>query len=123
MRLATALLTLLSLTGPAALVAPALAADAPQTRVSVSDLNKHPFDVDFAPDQKIRIELRSGDCRIVGNDTHKISVRVDTKDPDKARDVTVNFKHFGNHGDVRIYGGPGNDIQITICLLYTSRCV
>jgi hypothetical protein len=114
MRLATALLTLLSLTGPAALVAPALAADAPQTRVSVSDLNKHPFDVDFAPDQKIRIELRSGDCRIVGNDTHKISVRVDTKDPDKARDVTVNFKHFGNHGDVRIYGGPRNDIQITI---------
>ena len=87
MRLATALLTLLSLAGPAALVAPALAADAPQTRVSVSDLNKHPFDVDFAPDQKIRIELRSGDCRIVGNDTHKISVRVDTKDPDKARDV------------------------------------
>ncbi|MGA2430607.1 MAG: hypothetical protein ABSH13_19075 [Candidatus Acidiferrum sp.] len=114
MRLATALLALLSLTGPAALIAPTVAADTPQTRVSVSDLNKHPFDVDFAPDQKIRIDLRSGDCRIVGNDTHKISVRVDTKDPDKARDVTVNFKHFGSHGDLRVYGGPKNDIQITI---------
>jgi hypothetical protein len=114
MRLATTLLATLSLTVPAALIAPTLAADAPQSRVSVSDLNKHPFDVDFAPDQKIRIDLRSGDCRIVGNDTHKISVRMDTKDPDKGREVTVNFKHFGNHGDLRVYGGPRNDIQITI---------
>jgi hypothetical protein len=105
MRLATALLASLFLLVPAGI---------PQTRLSVSDLGKHPFDVDFAPDQKLRIDVRSGDCRIVGSNNHKVSVRVDAKGADKARNVTVNFKHFANRGDLRIYGGPRNDIQITI---------
>jgi hypothetical protein len=105
MRLATALLASLFLFVPAGI---------PQTRLSVSDLYNHPFEVDFASDQKLRIDVRSGDCRIVGSDTHKISVRVDAKGADKARDVTVNFKHFANRGDLRIYGGPRNDVQITI---------
>ena len=101
MRLATALLASLFLFVPAGI---------PQTRLSVSDLYNHPFEVDFASDQKLRIDVRSGDCHIIGSDTRKISVRVD----DKSRNVTVNFKQFANRGDLRIYGGPRNDVQITI---------
>src|SRR5271154_7311894 len=111
MRLATTLLVALTLLTPATRL---VEASDTQTRLSVSDLYSHTFDVDFPADQKLRLDLRSGENRIVGTDAHKISIHVSGKKAENARDLTANFKHIGNHADLHIYGGgTNNEVEIT----------
>ena len=111
MRFATALLASLTLFLPAGV---------PQTNLSVNDPYHHPFDLDFPSGQQLRLDLRSGDFRIIGRDANKISVRVEGRNADKSQDLTVRLKHFGNHADLRVFGGPKNDLQITIEIPKTS---
>ena len=112
MRLVTALLASVSLVAPSALL---VAARDPQPELSVSDLYSHTFDVDFPSDQKLHVQLRSGDNRIVGTDDHKISIHVSGRKAENARDLTANFKRFGNRADLRISGGStNNEVQMTI---------
>jgi len=106
MRSATILLASLTLAASATLLVPA---DIPQTKLSVSNLYDHPFDVDFAAGQKIRLDFRSGDFRIVGHDTNKISVRASGHNAEKAREMTVTFKTFGNRADLRVTSGAIKD--------------
>lgn len=88
----------------------------PQTKLSISDLYKHSFEVDMPYDQKIHLELRSGSFRVAGSSNQKISVHVSGKNAENARDFTLDFKRFGNRADVSILGGSTNlsDIEITI---------
>jgi hypothetical protein len=113
MRIAIGLLASLTVVASASLLAPP---SVPQTKLSVTDLYAHSFEIDFPYDQKIRLDLRSGAFRIVGTGNHKLSVRAGGKNADKAKDLTLNFKHFGNHADLRVLGGStrGGDVEITI---------
>jgi hypothetical protein len=78
-------------------------------------LYSHTFDVDFPADQKLRLDLRSGDNRIVGSDAHKISIHVSGRKAENARDLTASFKYFGNHATLRVSGGTtNNEVQMTI---------
>jgi hypothetical protein len=87
-----------------------------ETRLSVSDLYNHPFEVDMPSEQKIRLELRSGSYRIAGSSNSKIALHVSGKDAEKAKDFTLNFKHFGSRADLSVHGGSTNsgDVQMTI---------
>jgi hypothetical protein len=113
MRLVTTVFACLALLGPSNFLV--VAANDPQTRLSISDLYAHSLDVDFAADQKLRLDLRSGDVRVVGQDAQRISIHVSGRRAENARDMTAAFKHFGNHAELRIYGGgSNNEVQITI---------
>jgi hypothetical protein len=79
-----------------------VSADTPQSKLSVTNVYDHPFDVDFPSGQLIRLDFRSGDFRIIGRDADKISVRADGHNAERARDMTVTFKHFGSRADVHI---------------------
>jgi hypothetical protein len=105
MRLRTILLASLT-TVAAALLG---SADTPQTKLSITNLYDHPFDVDFSSGQQIRLDFRSGEFRIVGTDANKISVRATGHNAEKARDMTVTFKHFGYRADLQISRGAIND--------------
>jgi hypothetical protein len=105
MRLGTILLASLTTVAAALLVS----AGTPQTKLSVSNLYDHPFDVDFSSGQQIRLDFRSGEFRIVGSDANKISVRATGQNAEKARDMTVTFKHFGYHADLQISRGALKD--------------
>jgi hypothetical protein len=112
MRLATALLSCLAVLVPAT---SGVSADDSPTRLSISDLYTHSLDVDFSSDQKLRLDLRSGDVRVMGSDKQKISIHVSGKKAENARDLAAAFKYFGNHGELRIYGGgTNNEVQITV---------
>jgi hypothetical protein len=106
MRPVTILLTSSILVASAALLVPA---DLPQTKLSVTNLYDHPFDVDFRSGQLIRLDFRSGEFRIVGRDADKISVRPNGHNAEKAREMTVTFKHFGNRADLRVSSGAIKD--------------
>jgi hypothetical protein len=58
--------------------------------------------------------LRSGDIRVVGKDGDRISVRVDARDMDKAREVKVKFQRLDSSADLTISGGPRDNIRIVV---------
>jgi hypothetical protein len=105
MRSLHVLLACLSLVAPASLS---------QTKIEVSDLERHPFTIDFASGSQLRVQLRSGDIRIVGSDANKITVQLSGKNAGDARDLTVRFKPSSTGAELRVSGGPRNDLQVTI---------
>ncbi|HKW64663.1 MAG TPA: hypothetical protein VJN89_19075 [Candidatus Acidoferrum sp.] len=83
-------------------------------RVETTNLPDHPFQVDYPSGSQLSLHLRSGDVRVIGKSGDKISVRVDAKDLEKAREVRVTFDRSEHSGELHVSGGPRNDIQITV---------
>lgn len=83
-------------------------------RVEATNLPDHPFQVDYPSGSQLSLHLRSGDFRVVGKDGDKISVRVDAKDLEKAREVRVTLDRSEHSGELHVSGGPRNDLQITV---------
>jgi len=94
------------------LLCPAL--NCAQSKIEVSDLQSHPFVADFPSAGHLRVQLRSGDFRIVGTDANKITVQLSGKKADNASDLTVSFKPSSTSAELRISGGPRNDLQVTV---------
>ena len=105
MRSATALLASLTLLAPVGLT---------DSKLEVKDLQKNPFQVDFPSGSRLRMHLRSGEFRIIGRDDNKISVHFQGRNADRAQDLTVRFKRFDNDADLRVFGGPKNELQVTV---------
>ena len=85
-----------------------------QTRLEVKDIQNHPFSVDFPSGNKLRLHLRSGEFHVVGRDDNKVSVSLSGSSADRASELTVRFKIFGSDGDLRVSGGPKNNLQVTV---------
>ena len=83
-------------------------------RVEVTNLPDHPFQVEYPSGGQLTVYLRSGDVRVVGASDNKVSVRVDAKDLEKAREVRVTFDRSDHSAELHVSGGPRNDIQITV---------
>ncbi len=96
-----------------AILAVPLAA-AQTNKIEVSDLGDHPFRVDYPSGSQLTIHVRSGDVRVLGSSENKVTVKVDARDPDRAREVKVRFERLDNSAGLRISGGPRNDVRITV---------
>ena len=72
------------------------------------------FEAAFQPGGQLRIHVRSGDIEITGHDSAKISVSCELKYKDRSRDVKIAFRNAGKSGDLRITGGPNNDVRVRI---------
>ena len=83
-------------------------------RMEATNLPDHPFQVDYPSGSQLSLHLRSGDFRVVGGSENKVSVRVDAKDLEKAREVRVTFDRSEHSAELHISGGPRNDIQIIV---------
>lgn len=101
-----------ALTSMAAFSAPL--ATAQVKRVEATNLPDHPFQVDYPSGSQLSLHLRSGDVRVVGGSENKVSVRVDAKDLEKAREVRVTFDRSEHSAELHVWGGPKNDTQITV---------
>lgn len=104
MRIAASLLALAILTLPVAA----------QTKLEVRDLRAHPFTAAVPSGSKLKLHLRSGEFRIVGRDESKIVVQMAGRNAEKAEHLRVRLKSSGNDAELRISGGPRNDLQVTI---------
>jgi hypothetical protein len=96
-----------------AVFAPPLAI-AQSKRVEATNLPDHPFQVEYPSGSQLNLHLRSGDVRVVGTNESRISVRVDAKNLEKARQVKVVFDRSDNPAELRVSGGPKNDTQIVV---------
>src|ERR1700743_3479840 len=109
MRNAFALFASCVLVGVAAALPGRPAFPQPQTHLSVSDIYSHPFEVDLPYDQKLTLELRSGDYRVFASTGEKVSVRTTGDRAEKGRDMSLSFKHMNSHAELQITGGPSNN--------------
>jgi hypothetical protein len=105
LRSALALFALQALLAPAGL---------PDSQLKLKDLQNHPFAVDFPAGSNLRLHLRSGEFRVVGGHDNKIAVHFKGLNADNARDLTVLFRRSGNDGDLRVSGGPKNNLEVTV---------
>ena len=78
------------------------------------DLQNHPFNVEFPSGNNLRMHLRSGDFHIIGREDNKISVRLEGRNADKAQNLTVSFKRFDHDAELRVFGGPKNELQVIV---------
>ena len=83
-------------------------------KVEATDLPEHPFQVDYPSGSQLSLRLRSGDVRVVGKESNQISVHVEGRDPERAREVRVFFERFDNSAELRVSGGPKNDLRIMV---------
>lgn len=83
-------------------------------RIEATDLPSHPFQVAFPSGSQLNMHLRSGDFRVIGREDDKITVRVEAKDPEKAKEIKVRFQRFDHSAELNISGGPKNNVQITV---------
>lgn len=111
MRKATCFLALLSLA-----VSSTSLVMAQSKRMEATDLLEHPFQVDYPSGSQLSLRLRSGDVRVVGKEDHQISVRVEARDRERAREVKVLFERLDNSSELQVSGGPKNDLQIIIAV-------
>src|SRR5580698_7966943 len=81
----------------------------PQTHLSITDIYSHPFEVDLPYDQKLTLDLRSGDYKVTASTGEKISVRTTGDRAEKGRDVSLTFKHMNTHAELKLTGGPTNN--------------
>lgn len=96
------------------LISSAPPAAAQSKKMEATNLPDHPFRVDYPSGSQISLHVRSGDVRVIGKDEGKISVRVECGDTEGARDVKVFFERFDNSGELRVSGGPRNDLKIIV---------
>jgi hypothetical protein len=95
-------------------VAVLLAPPALAQRVVATDLANHPFTTDFNAGGKLRLRVRSAEVHILGTDEDRISVEASGRRARDVRRLKVEFERKGNAGDLRICGGSGDDLTITI---------
>jgi hypothetical protein len=62
----------------------------------------------------VQLDLRSGDVRISGSDSNKISIHYEGRHGDDVGNVVVRCKKMGSSARVDISGGPRNEFQIWI---------
>jgi hypothetical protein len=94
-----------------ALLAPVCIA---QTKLEATDIANHPFSKEFASGGTLRLRVRSGEIHVIGTDENKISVELSGKKAYDAKKLTVRLERKDSTADMRISGGPRNDLTITI---------
>jgi hypothetical protein len=85
-----------------------------QSRIAVEVLAHHPFEADFSAGGQIDLHIRSAEIHIIGSDENKIAVRVGGKQGSNSTDMKARFGRSDNSCELRITGGPHNELTITV---------
>jgi hypothetical protein len=72
------------------------------------------FEAAVQPGGDLRMRLRSGDIEIRGSDSPVLRVSCHMQYPERAKEVAIEFEPSGKSGNLRIRGGPNNDIRFRI---------
>ncbi len=97
-----------------ALVLCSPAVSAPDTKSKLSFTGKPQMDFPCTPKSQLRLDVRSGEIRILPGADDKISVQLSGKNVDKIQDVKARFTCSDTSAELHITGGPKNNLTISI---------
>jgi hypothetical protein len=92
-----------------------------QNKIEVDDLAHHPFEADFPSGGQLSLHIRSAEIHIVGSDDNKIAVHIGGREGSESTDMQARFERSGNSGELRVSGGPHNNLTITVRLPKSSN--
>lgn len=85
-----------------------------QTKLEATDIGNRPFVADFDAGGKLRLRVRSAEVHIIGTTENRIPVELSGRRARDARKLKVQLERRGSTAEMRICGGPRNDLTITI---------
>jgi hypothetical protein len=94
-----------------------------QNKVEVRDLAHHPFTEEFPSGGQIDLHIRSAKILIIGSDENRIGVHVGGEQGSNSTDMKARFGRSSNSCELRITGGPRNDLTITVQVPKKSNLV
>jgi hypothetical protein len=80
----------------------------------ITEKGKDRFETEFAPGGRLQLEVQSGDVRISGSGSNKISIHYEGKNGNDIGNVEVHCKKLGSNAVLEISGGPRHEFQIWI---------
>lgn len=85
-----------------------------QTAREITNLEDQDFEANLPSGSNLRLHLHAGDFRVVGADSEKISVHVEGKNVEQARNIKIQLTRSGGAVDLQLSHVPKNDLQVTI---------
>jgi hypothetical protein len=85
-----------------------------QEKVDIEDLAHHPLESNFPSGGILRMHIRSAEVHIVGSDEKRIAIHVGGRKGSDSDDVRAQFERIGDSGELRITGGPSNEVIIIV---------
>lgn len=85
-----------------------------QTAQETTNLQDRAFETNLASSATLRLHLHNGDFHVVGGDSEKISIHVEGKNVDQARNIRIQLKRQGSAVDLKLSHVPKKELQVTI---------
>ena len=85
-----------------------------QTSNETTKLPPQGFETDLAGGMNLRLNLHDGDFRVIGSDSDKLSIHVEGKNVEQAKNIKIQLKHSGTTVDLKLSHVPKKELQVTI---------
>jgi hypothetical protein len=85
-----------------------------QTAQEAATSQPQVYEASLPSGSSLRLHLHDGDFRVVGNDSEKISIHVEGKKAELAKNIKIQLKRTGNVLDLTLSHVPKNELQVTI---------
>jgi len=85
-----------------------------QNAQEATNLQHQNFEANLASGTNLRLHLHDGDFRVVGGDAEKISVHVEGKNVEQAKNIKIQLKRADGTVDLKLSHVPKHELQVTI---------
>jgi hypothetical protein len=85
-----------------------------QSSQETTSLQHESFETKLASGATLRLHLHDGDFRVVGTDSEKISIHVQGKNVEQAKNIKIRLKRSGGVADLTLLNVPKKELQVTI---------
>ncbi|MGB6386812.1 MAG: hypothetical protein WBE45_09360 [Terriglobales bacterium] len=85
-----------------------------EDRGTIVERGKDRFETEFAPGERLELEVRSGEVHISGSDSNKVSIHYEGRRRGDVENVVVHCKKIEGGAALEVSGGPRNEFQIWI---------
>ena len=84
-----------------------------QSAQETTNLQQQKFEANLTSGASLRLHLHEGNFRVVGSDSEKISVRVEGKNAEQAKQIKIRLKRSDADVDLRLSHVPKQELQVT----------
>jgi hypothetical protein len=85
-----------------------------QTAAETTTLQNLTYETALTSGTNLRLHLHEGDIRVVGSKAEKISIHVEGKNVEQARNIKIELKREGGAVDLKLSHVPKKELQVTI---------